>query len=251
MGDDIGVVMDIGSFKSKVGIIGEDYPRAIFPSVVGKPKGKQARGVQIDTYVGDEAEGIFGSSILTRPIEDRYIENWDYVERIWNHSIYNEIRFTPEDGSVIIIDSPLNTRENRERIVKIMLEKFNFSSCFILNSSTASLFASGRTGGITVDSGYKSTIITPVYDSIPLNNSIVKMDVGGYHIEEYFKDMLIKKGYTIENKNDMDIIHEMKEKLSFVSLDYNHDINNYTSTLPENQYKLRNGTNIILNHEEI
>jgi len=126
MEGDIGVVLDIGSFKSRVGIIGEDYVRATFPSVVGKPKGKQTRGVQMDTYVGDEAEGIFGSSILTRPIEDRYIENWEYLERIWNHSIYNELRFTPEDGSIIIIDSPLNTKENRERIVKVMIEDFNF-----------------------------------------------------------------------------------------------------------------------------
>jgi len=77
------------------------------------------------------------------------------------------------------------------------------------------------------------------------------MDIGGYHIEQYFKDLLIKKGYNIENnKHDMDIINDMKEKLSFVSLNFNHDMDNYKSKIVENQYKLKNGTNIILNNEE-
>ena len=52
------VVVDNGSGVVKAGFSGEDAPRAIFPSIVGRPKNISVIvGVETkDEYLGDEAQ---------------------------------------------------------------------------------------------------------------------------------------------------------------------------------------------------
>jgi actin-related protein len=52
------VVIDNGSGVVKAGFSGEDAPRAIFPSIIGRPKTISALiGVEAkDEYLGDEAQ---------------------------------------------------------------------------------------------------------------------------------------------------------------------------------------------------
>ena len=51
------LVVDNGSGMCKAGFAGDDAPRAVFPSIVGRPKmpGITEGMDQTDSYVGDEA----------------------------------------------------------------------------------------------------------------------------------------------------------------------------------------------------
>jgi len=53
------LVVDNGSGMCKAGFAGDDAPRAVFPSIVGRPKmpGIMVGMDQKDSYVGDEAQG--------------------------------------------------------------------------------------------------------------------------------------------------------------------------------------------------
>ena len=53
------IVVDIGSGSARAGFAGEDKPRAIFPSIVGRPRhqGVMVGMGQKDSYVGYEAVG--------------------------------------------------------------------------------------------------------------------------------------------------------------------------------------------------
>ncbi len=55
--DEGALVVDNGSGMMKAGFAGDDDPRAVFPSVVGRPrhKGVMVGMGQKDAYVGDEA----------------------------------------------------------------------------------------------------------------------------------------------------------------------------------------------------
>ncbi len=55
--DDQILVIDTGTGFVKAGFSGEDAPRSIFPSIVGRPKNLNALiGVECkDEYIGDEA----------------------------------------------------------------------------------------------------------------------------------------------------------------------------------------------------
>ncbi|KAF3618023.1 Actin-3 [Capsicum annuum] len=137
------LVTDNGTGMTKVGFAGEDSPRVVFESIVGRPRhtGVIVGMGQRDDYVGDEAESKRGVLTLKYPIEHDLVRNWDDKEILWHHIFYNELRVAP----------------------RIM---------YVANKAVLSLFANGCTTDIVLDTGDDVTHVIPIYEGHALPHAI-------------------------------------------------------------------------------
>ncbi|EUC59015.1 actin II (centractin-like protein), putative, partial [Rhizoctonia solani AG-3 Rhs1AP] len=206
------VVIDNGSGTMKAGFAGQDHPKCFFPSFVGRPKHPRvmAGALEGDTFIGRRAQEYRGLLKIKYPIEHGIVTDWDDMERIWSWV------YTEELGT--LTEAPLNPRGNRDAAAQIFFDTFNVPAMFTSVQAVLSLYASGRTTGVVLDSGDGVTHAVPVFEGFSMPHAIRRVDVAGRDVTDHLQLLLRKAGHNLHTTAEREVVRTIKEKCCYVAL---------------------------------
>merc|ERR1711971_185011 len=256
------VVCDIGTGFFKVGFAGDNFPRATFPTIVGRPILRSMRGAQktatldklqlnSDVVVGDICINSEGSLDTVFPVRNGIIQDEENMKHIWNYAFHDVLGCNPdEENNILLTEAVNNPLPNRVLLLKTVFEDYNFERAKIMHQAILSLFAQGLDTGMVVDAGDGVSHVMPVYNGYLISSSVRRLDIAGNQITKRLIDLLQLGGYYLNSSADEVTARKIKEECCFVSRDRKEmEKLEEETTFLRTEYKLQNGERVILEKE--
>ncbi|KAF8994009.1 actin actin-like protein [Cyathus striatus] len=252
------IVCDNGTGYSKVGFAGNPDPSFVFPTAIavrgssGQSAGRAPpvpskpghlatkRGIEdLDFFIGDEA--IANAKTpgygVHYPIRHGMIDNWDYMERYWEQTIFKYLRAEPEDHHFLLTEPPLNPPENREQTAEIFFESFNIKGLYIGVQAVLALAASWESKrvsdhtltGTVIDSGDGVTHVIPVAEGFVIGSAIKHIPIAGRDLTQFVLNLMRERGEmaTVPPEDQMKVASKVKENYSYVCQDIVREFRKY------------------------
>lgn len=202
------VVIDTGTGFTKCGLAGEDHVLSVVPSrvqLLQHPVQGQPRYA-----VPENREGSY--SVLNRGV----VSDWDALEVLWQHLFYCRLGVQPEELAVLVADSPISPRTNREKVAEILFERFHVPAMQTVHQALLALYAYGRTTGLVLGSGHGTSYVAPIItgDLAPLDT--YRLDVAGADLTEYLAQLLLASGHSPLKAG---LVNQIKEACCYVAMD--------------------------------
>jgi actin len=215
--------------------------------------------------------------VLNCPIDQGIVTNWEDMELIWHEVFYNELRVDPAENPVLLTEAPLNPKANRERTIQLLFETFRVPSLYLAIGPVLALYSAGRETGIVLEAGDSATHAVPAYEGHSFPHAIRVLNLGGRDLTVWWEKVLNERGFTFPAPEVSDprfrkaaaktrklvnargqnlvasegreIARDMKEKLGYLALDFDAEMNQAAGSQLEIPYALPDGRAVVLGSE--
>lgn len=226
------IVIDVGSGYTKAGLAESEYPSCTIPTAISYE----------DTYtkkflIGNEA---LDQENFTYPIEHGIIQNFDHIERLFEHIFTKELDVSTKDHPVLVTQPPKNPQRDKEKLAEMLFEKFDVPALYEEVHSVLTFYSSGKPAGLIVESGHGVTSVVPILSGYAISEAILRLDIGGGDLDQYLAKLLNEE--ETDNSITPQEARKIKEKLCFVP-EFEND------TYDEESYILPDGRTVILGKE--
>jgi actin-related protein len=185
------IVVDYGFGSVKCGFTGDDLPRSIaFPSTA-------------------DDNSLF---------LDNFEKNIENVLQI-------ELKAESDKHPFLLTEVPLSPKPHKEQTAQLLFEKFHVPALSIQVPGILSLYSSGRLSGLVLDSGDRFTYTVAVYNGQGIADGVDRVEFGGRNLSKIFMKMINEREKKVLlSENQIDIIHNIKEKNCYIAFDYTKEL---------------------------
>ena len=234
------IIIDIGTSSIKAGLSGQEKPSLVFPNYFGEMKYSKSVGILKEDdkkkRIGKDCDKYFGVIKLKYPLTHGVFNDDKDIEIIFDH-IYSNLDMSIteiKEHPVLIAEPLLNPQQNRQKIAKLLFDKYKIEHLFFASQPILSLFSTSSTSGAVLESGDGVTQSCIIYEGYTIPGSYKRINLGGKEVTEYLQYLLNRKGYNLNNSDGFQITKKIKEELCEVyPIEKNNNLENKNYTLPD------------------
>ncbi len=204
-GDDVGaVVVDCGSWSTRMGNAGDDSPRVVFSSAAGVRAGKEP----------SQSEYVGGSPVTLSPLSYTDIAptfnldangatssiNWDAMRAVWSAGL-RELGTEISEAPLLIVEpSRFWPDKERAKALEVAME-LGAPAAYIARGAVMTAFAHARTTACVVDVGHQGAAAVPVVEGFVLKKATATSSIGGYVLSDRMAEWADEKLSAGEKKD--------------------------------------------------
>ncbi|KAK6199160.1 actin-related protein [Scheffersomyces amazonensis] len=219
-GDEINaVVLDPGSYNTRLGYAGDDFPKVVVSSYYGIHE--NGNNKKNNKKLFGESIGVPRSNFDIKPImKDSEIIDWDAATEQYSYYFNSILKIDFKEQPILITEPVWTDNKYRQKFVETFYETFSFPALYLAKAPTCVSFQQGRPNCLVVDLGHDSVSVTPVIDGICLLKNSMKTNYGGRFLDDQIKDLIKSKEnlkvegtYKIKSKTPVIYPNEAKYEL--------------------------------------
>ena len=239
------VVIDNGTYSCRTGFSGDEAPAKVLRTVTGLAAGSSNNEGLVFGQEALELAANKEKGSALRPINHGLVVNWDRMEKLWEH-LFQSLSVSSDEYPVLLTEVPFNPKANREKMTQIMFETFNTPAMYSVVGAVLSLYATGDTKGVVLDSGEDVSFAVPVFEGYAMPQCIKKDTTSGVSVNAYLEKLLSDAGQA-GSLSGLDaitkgvVLDSIKEKLCYISMDAKQEMKKVGSSSAE-EFELPDGS---------